>query len=222
MDPGESDLDPIQATVIPQLGMTAPDPRRLPELQKYEQPEKIEDGVNISQNNARPEPIKFKAFEHKKALVDRRKKSLSDLLSAPEDEDERKRPTKLSSIIGRPEGSVMGSGFEENKGDAYAGEVALAMHRAFSVPTSIEERDLRRLVAEVLIRRLAPDGEVLEFQLVKSSGNRLYDSAAVAAIKRFVGKEGGTERLPPPAPEMLVLINGRGMAITLDGRLFRR
>jgi hypothetical protein len=154
--------------------------------------------------------------------VDRRKKSLSDLLSAPEDEDERKRPTKLSSIIGRPEGSVMGSGFEENKGDAYAGEVALAMHRAFSVPTSIEERDLRRLVAEVLIRRLAPDGEVLEFQLVKSSGNRLYDSAAVAAIKRFVGKEGGTERLPPPAPEMLVLINGRGMAITLDGRLFRR
>ena len=53
--------------------------------------------------------------------------------------------------------------------------------------------------------------------VLRVSGNRLFDAAALAAIKRFVPKEGGSARLPIPDDREAVSIRRRGLRIKLDG-----
>ncbi|MBM4395871.1 MAG: TonB C-terminal domain-containing protein [Deltaproteobacteria bacterium] len=218
-----ADLGIIEATVIPVLGHAEPKPGELPKLVKYEQPEKIEEAVNVSRENPTPAEVPNKADRAKKAETDRsRSGGLASLLGAPEDDDPRKRPTALDKIVGQRDGSVYGSGTQWTQGNVYGGKVALAIRQQFTVPPYLSDADLRKLRVRIRITKLSESGEVQGFDLVERSSDNGFNSAAMQAIKRFVSREGGTARLPSPDAATLSYINRAGMVIDLDGALFRR
>ena len=110
LDPGPSTLlDSIQVDVIPALGLKEFNPKELPKLVKYEQPELVEDGVNIKKTPKKAKPIKNKDPKPKPEERDKKKKKekLEDILS-PRDKDPRKKATSLDDIVGDRSGSVFG------------------------------------------------------------------------------------------------------------------
>lgn len=217
------DLGLIEAAIVPRLGLAEPAPGELPKLVKYEQPEKIEEAVNIQRDPAQRRETPVMDVQPKRAEVDRRRKdrSLAAILGAPEDDDPRKRPTALDRIVGSPDGSVHGGGLDSVQGNVYAGKVALAIRQQFTVPPFLGEAELKKLSMRIRVTRLNEAGQILDFEVVRESGNRAFDGAALRAIQQFVPKAGGMAHLPSPDATTLQFINGRGMVVDLDGALFR-
>jgi len=214
----EGDLEILQAMIIPKLGLAKPKPKRLPKLLKYEQPKKEEVAINIKKKNKKTKVLP-KAEKPKEAELDKRKpSSLDDLLKAPEEDDPRKKAASLDQIIGHEKGDVGGAGKDFRKGDLYFGKIALAIRRNFVAPQAIDNRTLRKLRVTIHVMEIKPGGTITKYRIEKRSGNRLFDAAAIAAVKRFVPSEGGSARLPKPSPEALNRIRGRGLQIELDGR----
>ena len=213
-----SEVEVLEAALIPALGHVKRDPKSLPKLQTYEQPEIVEDGINLNEN---PEKLKdlVKEFDKKKAKRDDKTKKLDDRLKDFRDDDPRRRATDLSKIIGSKEGEVGGQADIAKAGNIYGAKVARALRRAFTVPPFLGLDTLKKLRVKVRIKRLKGTGEILEFKVIRKSGNRAFDDAALAAIQAFVPKEGGRKKLPRPDPDVLRYINTNGMKITLDGRL---
>lgn len=221
---GGADIGIIEATIVPMLGLAQARAGELPKLTKYEQPEKIEEAVNITKDNTNPEEIKNKAEAAKKAELDRQRKdrTLAAILGAPEDDDPRKRPTALEKIVGQRDGSVYGTGTEWKEGNVYAGKVALAIREQFTVPPFLTDIELRKLRVRIRVKKLSETGQVLDYEVMEKSGNAQFDAAAVTAIKRFVPKEGGSMKLPQPDAKTLSYVNANGMLVDLDGALIRR
>lgn len=211
----------LQAMLIPRLGLKGFNPKELPKLTKYEQPERVEAGVNVSRDNPNPKEIKFKAAEHKKAQFDRRRKkppTLSELIDAPDDEDPRKRATSLDGIIGSPEGSAWGEGTEGKAGNLYLAQMERSFRAEFRVPVFLSKEELKKLVVEIEIDQMDAAGRVVSYRLRRESPNSAFNSAALEAVKRFVSAEGGNKTLPPPDPDMLQYINQRGILVRLEGK----
>lgn len=217
------DLGLIEAAIVPRLGLAEPHPGELPKLVKYEQPERIEEAVNITREPAEKREAPPMDILPKKAERDRQRKdrSLAAILGAPEDDDPRKRPTALERIVGSPDGSVHGGGIESMKGNVYAGKVALAIRQQFTVPPFLGESELKRLKMRIRVTRMNEAGQILAFEVVRESGNPAFDGAALRAIQQFVPKAGGLVHLPSPDATTLQFINTRGMVVDLDGALFR-
>ena len=214
----EGDPEILEAMIIPKLGRAKPKPKRLPKLLKYEQPKKEEVAINIKKDNQKTKVLP-KADKPKEAELDKRKpSSLDDLLKAPDDDDARKRAASLDQIIGHEKGDVEGAGREFREGDLYFGKVALAIRRRFVAPQAIDNRTLRKLRVTIHVLEIKPNGTIAKYKIKKRSGNRLFDAAAIAAVKGFVPSEGGSSRLPKPNGEVLNRIRGRGLQIELDGR----
>lgn len=218
------DNEILYAMLIPKLGMKQAEKNKLPRLTKYEQPEKLESGINISRDNPDGAELNHKAFDHKKAQRDRKRKkapSLSDLIDAPEDDDPRKRATRLDDIVGSPEGSAFGQGTEAQEGNVYLSQVERAIRTEFKVPVFLSADELKRLVVEIQIRQMDGSGRIVDYKLRRKSNSTAFDSAALEAIKRFVSEEGGSKALPEPKPDMLEYINKRGILVRLEGRKLR-
>ncbi len=219
-DPYEP-LDILEAALMPALGMAAPDPKALPKLQTYEQPEIIEDGVNLDRDNRPPDKKRKKAFDAKDAKRDR-KEDLSDILSDFEDDDPRKRATHLSKIVGHEEGVIGGTADAKRAGSMYAVKVARAVRKRFVAPSYISGDKLQTLRTVVLVTKLSPDGEILAFRIKTKSGEAGFDDAALAAVQEFAPSEGGTRTLPRPDAGVLRYVNEKGMKLDLDGKHFLR
>lgn len=214
--------DVLIAQVIPALGLAQQDPKKLPELQKYEQPEKVEDGINIEEENPPPvEPPKPKEFEKKEEQRDKRAKVPLANILAPDSDDPRKRATGLDRIIGRADGMVGGTGTEWGPGDRWAGEVQIKLMQEFRVPASIDTRALQKLVVQIKITKVSAEGAIEGYEIVKKSSNEPYNTATLQLVKRFMPIEGGPLKLPKPESKVLAKVNRDGMLITLDGKLFR-
>ncbi len=211
----------LEARIVPRLGLAKPRPHRLPKIQKYEQPEKHEVAVNIEKEVKAPKPLP-KAPKHKKAQRDRRKRPRKPTsltaLSALDDPDPRARATDLRAIVGVREGSTTGRGVDFKEGDPYAAAVMIAIRRSFRAPQALTDKELRRLRMQVMVSRIADSGAIEAYRVVRKSGNSMFDSAALAAIQRFVPAEGGRARLPRPTAEVRARLGGRGLLIELNGR----
>ena len=210
--------------LIPKLGKKAANKYHLPRLTKYEQPERMEDGINISKENVNAEELKYKDHKHRKAQYDRKRKkkpSLADLIDAPDDDDPRARASQLEDIVGVETGSVHGRGSEGTAGNAYLATVQTAIQRNFNVPVFLSRDELAKLVVDIEIRQMNSRGMVLAYKLRKGSSSSAFNSAALEAIRRFVPAEGGSRALPAPDLEMLSHINKRGILVRLEGRKLR-
>jgi hypothetical protein len=224
IDFGPADEQILMAMLIPKLGKKKANKYELPRLTKYEQPERLEDGINISRENPDAKDLKHKAHRRKKAEYDRKRKkkpSLSDLIDAPDDDDPRARASQLEEIVGVATGSVHGSGSEGNAGNAYLATVQTAIQRSFNVPVFLSREELAKLVVDIEIRQMDGRGRILAYKLRKQSSSGAFNSAALEAIRRFVPSEGGSKSLPAPDAEMLSHINKRGILVRLEGRKLR-
>jgi TonB family protein len=212
---GQNDV--LEAMIIPKLGLRKDKPKHMPRIQKYEQAEKVERAVNIRKKNTKKKKVR-QANKAKAAELDRRRKeppkpkSLAEALDNP---DPRARATSLDQIVGFADGSTIGSGTKRTKGDPYVGQVVAVLNRTFKSPAALSRSQLSRLKVVVRIEKISAQGQIIKFRIVKSSGNRLYDAAALAAIRKYVPSEGGTKKLPKPSLQDLARLKGRSIKATL-------
>ena len=211
----------LEAAMIPALGAVDPDARRLPEIQTFERPAIVEDGVNLDGEPSKLDKL-IKDLEAKEEMKDpKNKDALKELLS-DEEPDPRARARDLSRLTGFKEGEIGGQGMELRLGSTYSTKVSRELSKVFRTPPFLDDATLKKLQAKVQVTRMSFEGAIEEFRIVSKSGDRSFDDAAIAAIKQFVPREGGQKRLPVPEPEVLRFINSKGLTITLDGRLMRR
>ncbi len=222
LDPGPAHLfDTIEVNVIPALGLKEFNPKELPKLVKYEQPELIEDGINIKKKRKKPKPIKHKAPKPKPEERDKKKKnSLDDILS-PRDDDPRKRATALDDIVGDRSGSVYGTDPKGIKGHPALTKIQEALTGRFKTPTVISDKERKRLKARVNIT-LDSNGNISKFTLKKPSGNPHFDTAVKQAVQRFMSKEGGAAKLSDIPEEVRLAINKKKVTFVFDGAKLRR
>jgi hypothetical protein len=223
LDPGPSHLfDSIQVDVIPALGLKEFNPKELPKLVKYEQPELVEDGVNIEKKNKKPKKIKHKDPKPKPEERDKKKKKkekLDDILS-PRDDDPRKKSTALDDIVGDRAGSVYGTDPKGLKGDPALTKIQEALTGKFKTPTVIPDKVIRTLKSKVSVQ-ITSAGAITSFK-ARSSGNPHFDTAVKQAIQRFMPKEGGSARLTSVPDNVRAAINDRKVTFVFDGAKLRR
>lgn len=214
--------DILEAMVVPALGGVEPDPRQLPRLEAYEEAERVEEAINLENPDPKLQKL-LKDDRPQEAKRDplRRDSALDALLDTRND-DPRVDRKDIARITGFKDGEVGGQGLELKRGNIYSRKVARELSRFFTVPPFLDDASLNKLKVRVRVTRMSFDGAILAYQVVSRSGDRTFDDAAVAAIKRFSTPDGGSQRLPTPDAEVLRFINAKGLTITLDGRLMRR
>lgn len=214
--------DILEAMVVPALGGVEPDPRQLPRLEAYEEAERVEEAINLENPDPKLEKL-LKSDRPQEAKLDplRRDSALDALLDTRND-DPRVDRKDIARITGFKDGEVGGQGLELKRGNIYSRKVARELSRFFTVPPFLDDASLKKLQVRVRVTRMSFDGAILAYQVVSRSGDRTFDDAAIATIKRFSTLDGGSQRLPAPDAEVLRFINARGLTVTLDGRLMRR
>ncbi|MCC6622719.1 MAG: TonB C-terminal domain-containing protein [Deltaproteobacteria bacterium] len=210
----------LEASMVPALGGVLPDPKRLPEIETVERPEIFEDAVNLDQSNSELAKI-IKGPEHQEAKLDPARKDTLDKLLDDQPLDPRARAKDLSRLTGFKEGEIGGQGMEVKLGSIYSNQASKAIRKEFKLSPFFDDATLKKLSVKILVKKMRLDGSIEEFEIKKKSGDRGFDDAAVAAIKQFVSKEGGTKTLPTPDPEVLRYINQKGLLIQFDGRVIR-
>lgn len=225
LDTGPSpEIDFIAVDLVPRLGLMEPDVKAMPELVKYEQPEIIEEAVNIKEELVVEDVLPRKEPKPRKPERDKRRKkvaSLSDILDAPRDEDPRKRPRKLDKIIGVEGGSTFGTESTGREVDAVMARIRKELTKRFNVPTSLSDDKLKKLRFKAKLT-VEANGSISQYKVVRRSGDRAYDNAAEATIKKFVPAEGGSARLPSIPADVRTLINSGKYVFVLDGKYLRR
>lgn len=106
--------------------------------------------------------------------------------------DKLAKPTPQEDPEGAADGDPNGNSATA-EGERYFGLISSQVTRNYNVADTIPEDERLRLVAQVSMR-LSRTGEVLEARLAKSSGNPLFDSAVLAAVKK------ASPFSPPPDP----------------------
>ena len=170
--------EPIRATLV-KLGKPR-DPKLLPRLDTAPKPVPKDTSVPVPTLDAK------KREETLSSAVDRireameREKAKQDALArvadrvGPADKDEE----------GQEDGSPEGDSATPSQINAYLGMFANALRRNFVVPSVIQSQAglCDRLATQVLVK-IAADGTVKDGRVYKASGNDLFDSAVMQALK---------------------------------------
>jgi TonB family protein len=82
--------------------------------------------------------------------------------------------------------------------NAYFASLRMAVKQRYVVPSVIQVHECAKLEATVGVRMDA-SGEVQDVDIMKRSGNELFDAAVVQAVK-------AASPLPPPPPNMRELV----------------
>ena len=124
-------------------------------------PDKV---VKLPSKDAKPEP----KVDARKSLFDAFSKSTKTV-----------KPEELEGALdGDPNGDSA-----KQEGERYFGLLNSVVKRNYDVSNTIAEAERRTLRAEVAIR-IGNGGELLDVRLTKSSGNDLFDSAVLGAVKK--------------------------------------
>lgn len=111
---------------------------------------------------------------------------------------------------GSAEGAATGTSDQNVIGDEYATQVHDAIKANYNAPTGLlSDSQLANLAAQIIIQ-VDADGSLKAPQLRKSSGNDLFDSASLSAVR-------ATGRVPPPPPAQRAMWR-RGVMIQFDGK----
>lgn len=149
----------------------APPPPPAAEKVEAPTPPAVDTAVKIPSLEQKPS----KASEKKEGAKDA-KKSLFDALTKTA------KPGKAEELEGRADGDPLGDSATQ-EGERYFGLLNAVIKRNYDVANTIDEAERRRLKAVVMLR-IGRGGELLQAELTKSSGNSLFDSAVMSAVKK--------------------------------------
>jgi TonB family protein len=195
--PMKLDTEPIKASLV-RLGKPR-DQKLLPRKEELPPPPPAEKPapVPVAEPAAPPPPAKAapsledtprvapaKATPESKPSPDARKKLLGAF-------DKLGRAPKPQELEGAEDGHALGDSARQ-EGDRYLALITAQVKRHYDVSQTISPEQRMALRAEVFIR-ISRTGEVMETRLSRPSGNDLFDSAVVAALKR------ASPLSPPPA-----------------------
>lgn len=105
---------------------------------------------------------------------------------------------------GLPEGSPEGSATDPQVGEKYFSEVHEAILANYVLPSVISERE-RMYLKATLVAFIGPDGSLLRHQILKPSGNALFDQALELAVKKT--------KLPAPPAELQKNLRDEGVEL---------
>ncbi|MCU0700295.1 MAG: TonB C-terminal domain-containing protein [Myxococcaceae bacterium] len=128
--------------------------------------------VAIPTKDAKPEPKKDTAKDGAKDA----KKSLFDAFNKTA------RASKAEELEGAEDGDKDGDSARQ-EGERYFGLISAMVKRNYDVSDTIPEAERRMLRATVKVK-LGGTGELLDADLVKASGNDLFDGAVLGAVKK--------------------------------------
>ncbi len=214
--PDEPEYVPFDLVELPKLGKE-PDPNALPRIVKPPPPPPPDTDVASLSREKKEQELeeakkKRELAEEKKRLdeeeKDRKKqerkekrdrkramnRALSNLDDKRADEDT---PEGLKD--GLKDGTTTDPNYAKNR-DAYISLVGVILNRQFEIARTIPEDELKRLKAHVLFK-LNKAGKVVGApRIVKGSGNRQFDSAVLATVRKF-GPGTQLKILLPPASQ---------------------
>lgn len=105
---------------------------------------------------------------------------------------------------GAEDGSELGDA-SEAEGDQYWALLQAQVRQNYDVSQTISDQERLRLRAQLLIR-IGRAGEVLDTKLAKPSGNALFDSAVLLAVKR-------AQPFSPPPPHLRDALQRSGVVL---------
>jgi TonB family protein len=161
---------PRDEKLLPRKEEEAPPPAQKVEEVAVPSPA-VDKAVKIPSKDAKPE----KSAEKKDGAKDA-KKSLFDAFNKTG------KAGKPEELEGQADGDPNGDSAKQ-EGERYFGLLNSVVKRNYDVSSTIDEAERRRLRAEVALR-IGPAGELLDVSLVKPSGNELFDSAVLGAVKK--------------------------------------
>lgn len=162
---------PRDEKLLPRKEEEAPPPAPKVEEVAVTKPPAADTAVKIPTRDAKPE----KATDKKDGAVSG-KKSLFDAFNKT---GKAGKPEELEGQLdGDPDGDSA-----KQEGERYFGLLNAVVKRNYDVSNTIDEAERRRLRATVVLR-IGPTGELLGVELTKPSGNELFDSAVLGAVKK--------------------------------------
>lgn len=150
-----------------------------------------QEAVKIPTKDAKPEKAASKEGprDNKKSLFDALNRASRGTASEIE-----------GAIDGDPDGDSA-----KQEGDRYFGLLRAVVRRNYAVSDTIPEAERRSLRAEVTLW-IGRAGEVLNVRLTKPSGNEMFDSAVLGAVKR-------ASPFAPPPDALRSTLKNEGVAI---------
>ena len=205
----------VQWVALTALGEAAP-PEAVPRIvAPPPPPPPSAEAVSLSREVS-PEPKKPPPKKPPPKKRDLKKAVTLDSLFGPRKDDPRAdRGPRRGDARGHAEGtSTQWQGDREMS--LYVSRVSILIQRQFSPPSTISQRDLARLKANIHIKLNAQGKVVGTPRWVKKSGNSFFDEAAMRAMERFM--DGGPARLTLPAEaDMKRAVLSQGLTVLLSG-----
>lgn len=127
------------------------------------------------------------------------------------------RPTNDVPIEGYADGFRGGTSLSASAQRNLLARIQEQLQSAFRPPRSIADADLQRLKIRVHVR-ISRDGQILGWEVLESSGNRSFDSAALTTLNRF---RNGMDRLDMASirdASYREFIESQGLPITMVGQ----
>jgi TonB family protein len=173
------DLDqkPIKATLV-RLG-TPRDEKLLPRIEELPPPPKEAAPAPAPAPAVLPAPPTAPAPAKTKAPGEKTGDERQKLLGAFDKLSKSKHPPATSGAV---DGDVSGDS-AESEGERYYGQLSAQVKRFYDVSETIPDQERVHLVAQVALF-IDSAGQLARFRLAKSSGNDLFDTAVLAAVKR--------------------------------------
>jgi TonB family protein len=177
------DPEPIKASLVrlgkkrdekllPRKEEPPPPPPAAEKPAPVPEPAPVEKAVALPSKDAKTEPKKDAAKDGAKDA----KKSLFDAFNKTA------RASKPEELEGAEDGDKDGDSAKQ-EGERYFGLISAMVKRNYDVSDTIPEAERRMLRATVKVK-LGATGELLDSDLVKASGNDLFDGAVLGAVKK--------------------------------------
>lgn len=127
------------------------------------------------------------------------------------------RPTNDLPIEGFGDGYRSGTSLSPSAQRNMLARIQEQLQGAFSPPRSLSDEQLQRLSIRFHVR-IAKDGQVIGWEVLESSGNRQFDTAAAMTLNRF---KNGSSRLEMDSitdADFRALVEAKGLPIVMVGQ----
>lgn len=244
VEPAPPDLPPpfdaVMVELLPKLGSKPPEPEALPRIvQPAPPPPPKDEEISLSREKEEELEREAKKKEQERIEAERRKeeeeqKRKDEAERRRREEDERRRRKAMKDALDRAtdpraddedapgfeDGSSVGNSLNpdslRNK-QLYIAQLMVALKSQFEVPSVIPDDVRKRLKATVSFKIDAQGKVVGEPRLVRPSGNKFFDDAALATVRKF--GPGSALRIPLPTdPELKKSVLRQGLQPDMYGK----